>query len=126
MERGADADPLARLWQLFASETILASQFNALRKAAPGNRPIQRLMIAVLGDAVDCFLSESLYRAYPTSPRGRLRAEAGRWLFDDASAGPFSFNWICDGIGIDASYLRAGVARVEAAMRRKIASSNGL
>jgi hypothetical protein len=112
--------------QRFGGETILASQFFNLRKAAPSARPIQRLMLAVLGDAIDCFFNEGLYSAHPSTRRWRLRTEAERWLFDGASAGPFSFNWICDGLDINASYLCGGVRRVEAAMRRKNGSSNGL
>jgi len=97
-------------------DSLLASQYAYLHKSAPSTRPILRLMLAVLGDAIDCFFSESLYSAYPTSRRGRLRAEAERWLFDEAAAGPFSFNWICDGLDLDASYLRAGIRRVGAKM----------
>jgi hypothetical protein len=106
-------------------DSLLASQYAYLHKASPSTRPIPRLMLAVLGDAIDCFFSESLYSAYPTSRRGRLRAEAERWLFDETATGPFSFNWICDGLDLDASYLLGGVRRVEA-KRRKLTSSNGL
>ena len=110
-------EPLDRLLNLFASDAILASQFFAMRRSVSAeHRPFRKLMVAVLGDAVNCFLSESLRSAYPSSPRWRLRAEAGEWLFDDAAAGAFSFNWICDGLDIDASYLRAGIRRVEAKM----------
>jgi hypothetical protein len=122
----ADAEPLDWLRELFAGDTMLASQLYDLRKSAPSARPIQRLMLAVLGDAIDCLLSESLYAAYPSSARGRLRAEARRWLFDDAAARPFSFNWVCDGLGISASYLRAGIWRLEAQMHAKLGPSKGL
>lgn len=97
-------------------DTILPSQFFAMRRSATSEQPIQRLMLAVLGDAIDCFLSESLYRAYPASRRARLRDEAARWLLDEAAVGPFSFNWICEGLGIDASHLRGGVRRIEGKM----------
>lgn len=123
MQRAADADPLDILSNLFASDALLASQFFGLRRSVSAeHRPFRKLMIAVLGDAIDCFLNESFYSAYPMSRRWRLRAEAERWLFDDAAAGPFSFHWICDGLDIDASYLRVGIRRVEA----KMALSKGL
>ena len=75
-------------------------------------------MLAVLADGID----DLLVHRGPVRLRGRRRAEADEWLFDEAAAVPFSFAWICDGLGIDASYLRAGIRRLEAKLR----SSNGL
>ncbi|MGB8685662.1 MAG: hypothetical protein WCD12_22470 [Candidatus Binatus sp.] len=105
-----EAEPIDRLSDLFASDTILSSQFFGLRRSvSPTYRPIQRLMLATLADAMDCFLNYA--EAHPVSRRGRLHAEARRWIFDDAASGAFSFNWICDGLGIDAAYLRGGIQR---------------
>jgi hypothetical protein len=81
-------------------------------------------MLAVLADALDCFVR--LYDAYPRSQRGRLHSEAAGWLFDDGAAGPFSFAWTCDGLGLDASYLRAGIRRIEARLRGNIEASKGI
>ena len=95
---GADAEALARLSQLFAGDMLLASQIVFLRKYAPNREPIQRLMLATLGNGLDYFLD--YYDAHPLSRRGRLSAEARRWLFADASDRPFSFAWVCDGLGL--------------------------
>ena len=109
----AEEDPLGRLSNLFATDAILASQFFDLRKSvSPGYRPIQKLMLAVLGDGIEYFLGKGCYPAHALSRRGCLRSEAGKWIFDEAAAGPFSFNWICDGLEIGQSYLRAGITRV--------------
>ena len=98
---------------MFATDAILASQFFDLRKSvSPGYRPIQKLMLAMLGDGIEYFLGKGCYPAHALSRRGRLRSEAGKWIFDEAAAGPFSFNWICDGLEIGQSYLRAGITRV--------------
>src|ERR1019366_4246869 len=64
------------------------------------------------GDGIEYFLGKGCYPAHALSRRGRLRSEAGKWIFDEAAAGPFSFNWICDGLEIGQSYLRAGITRV--------------
>jgi hypothetical protein len=89
---------------LFATDAILASQFFDLRKSvSPGYRPIQKLMLAMLGDGIEYFLGKGCYPAHALSRRGRLRSEAGKWIFDEAAAGPFSFNWICDGLEIGQS-----------------------
>jgi len=80
-----------------------------LGPAFSGSGPLQgerRLMLAVLGDAVDC------YR------RGRgTRDPATRLLFDETRAwvestdrrALFSFESICDALNIDADYLRRGL-----------------
>ena len=53
-----EAEPIDRLSDLFASDTILSSQFFGLRRSvSPTYRPIQRLMLATLADAMDCFLN---------------------------------------------------------------------
>jgi len=114
----AKDDPLDRLSNLFATDAILASQFFDLRKSVlPSYRPIQKLMLAVLGDGIEYFLGKGCYHAHPLSRRRDLRSEARKWIFDEAAADPFSFNWICDGLEIGQSYLRAGIKRVEAQMQ---------
>jgi hypothetical protein len=125
MQNGGEAEPLDRLFDLFASsDAILASQFFGLRKSAPSRRPIQRLMLAILVDALDCFRN---YAGAPTfTRRGRLHSEAASWLFDGTAEGPCSFAWVCLALEIDPSYLRAGIRRLEARMRRGAGSSNGL
>jgi hypothetical protein len=110
---------------LFAGDMLLASQLNEMRRSVPAAyRPVRGLMLAVLAEGLDCFLN--CYAAHPLSARGRLSAEARHWLFDEASGGPFSFAWICDGLGLDASYLRAGIRRIEARMRGNNEASKGV
>jgi len=119
-------EPLDRLLNIFASDAILASQFFAMRKSVSAeHRPFRKLMVAVLLDGIDRFLGAGFYQAHPDSRRGRERHESAEWIFDEAAGAPFSFNWLCDGLDLDASYLRGGIRRVEATMRRKSASLNG-
>jgi hypothetical protein len=116
----AEVEPLDRLSDLFASDAILASQLLALRRSVPaGYRPIRRLMLAVLADGID-----SLFCTGGHPRRERVRAEAARWLFDDGAAGPFSFQWVCDGLEIDSAYLREGILRIKTI--RTIYRSQGL
>jgi len=57
----AEDDPLDRLSNLFATDAILASQFFDLRKSvSPGYRPIQKLMLAVLGDGINTFSARAV------------------------------------------------------------------
>ena len=73
------------------------------------SKPLQgerRLMLAVLGDAVDCYRRSR-----------RARDPATRLLFDETRAwvestdrrATFSFEGICDVLDIDADYLRRGL-----------------
>jgi|SRR5579862_6320745 len=92
-------------------DILLAGQLGpALSKSKPF-RGEHRLMLAVLGDAVDC------YR------RGRrARDPATRVLFDETRAwvestdrrALFSFESICDALDIDADYLRRGLRQRQA------------
>jgi hypothetical protein len=81
-------------------DIILPSQhFGPRRKQAPE----QRLMIAVLHDALDCV---EKYR-FATSARGRrLFHEAKRWLLADEADWPYSFECICGALDLDSNAVR--------------------
>lgn len=62
-----------------------------------------RLMIALLQDAVGCFQRHLLAR--DKMRRGLFR-EAEAWVMSEESARPFSFDHVCDVVGLNADYLR--------------------
>ena len=80
----------------------------------PGSRmqasPEQRLLIAILEDAVYCF--QKYYHARNTAGR-RLFRDAERWLMTE-SGHPFSFEYICFVLGLDPSAVRHGLERKQA------------
>ena len=82
--------------------------YDGMRAEDSTARPIKRLMLAVLEDAMRC------YQTYASS-RGRaqrrLFVEAEGWLMDRKGDGPFSFETVCDTLGINASCLREGLRR---------------
>ena len=120
---GAEPEPLDRLSDLFASDAILASQFFGLRKSAPSWRPLQRLMLAVLADGLDCLFNYSDAHAFTS--RGRLCSEARAWIFNETATSPFSFAWICDGLGLDAGCLRVGIRGLAGKKRQLRERSKG-
>ncbi|MBI3785915.1 MAG: hypothetical protein HY270_21185 [Deltaproteobacteria bacterium] len=62
--------------------------------------PEQRLMIAVLHDALDCV---EKYR-FATDPEGRrLFQEAKKWLLADEADWPYSFECICGILDLDSA-----------------------
>lgn len=64
------------------------------------------LMFAILADAVDCY---SKYASARDGRSMRLFSEARDWFFCDGDEQPFSFVNVCDGLGLDPSYIRRGV-----------------
>jgi len=68
----------------------------------PATKPENRLMLAVLEDAVD------IYRKHAHLPgrRSRLVVETEEWLFSDDTSWPLSFVNVCRALGIDVDWLR--------------------
>ncbi|MCW5893200.1 MAG: hypothetical protein KIT14_22015 [bacterium] len=84
--------------ELLAPDTVLPEQLAAPRRDSliSGERA---LMLAVLEDAIRCYLEP---------PRGaiRIQREAEHWLWSADETWPFSFVNICDALGIAAGPLR--------------------
>ena len=83
----------------YASETLL--------RLAPPETPEDRLMLAVLLDAV-ALLREHATGVRPHRPR--LVSDTARWFASD-DGWPLSFANICLGLGLDAPTLRGGLER---------------
>jgi hypothetical protein len=87
---------------------ILPDQyFERLRQktACPGE---ERLLLAVLEDAVHCFQANLFARS---ARRQRVFAEAEEWLFDPASDALVTFDYVCSVFDLDSEYLRVGLRR---------------
>ncbi|HKA52401.1 MAG TPA: hypothetical protein VKJ47_01940 [Candidatus Binatia bacterium] len=65
------------------------------------------LMYAVLEDAVRCFTKQFVEKKVRTR---HLAEEAEAWFRSDDERWPFSFVNICAALGLDAQYLRQGLA----------------
>ena len=71
-------------------------------------RPIKRLMLAVLEDAMRCYQT---YASSRNPAQRRLFVEAEGWLMDRGGGGAFAFETVCETLGIDPSCLREGLRR---------------
>ena len=71
-------------------------------------RPIKRLMLAVLEDAMRCYQT---YANARSRVQRRLFVEAEGWLMDRRGDGAFAFETVCETLGIDPRYLREGLRR---------------
>ncbi len=69
-------------------------------------RPVKKLMMAILEDALRCFQNHVDAKS---GSRKRLFNEAETWLYSDGGEGPFSFEMVCDTLGIEPDYLRSGL-----------------
>lgn len=66
----------------------------------------EKLMFAVLADAIECLQRY----ANATDRKDRaLHDDAAAWISDRDAASPFSFENICETLGVNSSYLRSGL-----------------
>jgi len=95
-----------RLSGLFQPDTLLPSQFFDRIRRRSEHDGERRLMIAVLEDAVDVYRKQAGNREARAQ---QLFLEAEQWIEDPDRTWLFSFQNICDVLGLDASYLRRGL-----------------
>lgn len=82
--------------------------YDAMRADDACVRPIKRLMLAVLEDAMRCYQT---YASSRSSAQRRLFVEAEAWLMDRRADGPFAFVTVCETLGINPNCLREGLRR---------------
>src|SRR5207245_6718404 len=73
-------------------------------RPAAGQRALMR---AVLEDSMRCLIGD----VGPRHQRGALAAEARQWIETADPRWPFSFENLCDGLGLDAANLRRRLLR---------------
>lgn len=89
-------------------ETVLPSQFFERFRIDASLQPEKRLMLAVLEDAVGAFQK---YVHIPNRRARRLFVEAEEWFESRDSSSPFTFEMVCQALGLEAEYLRRGLHR---------------
>lgn len=94
------------LGSIFVPDIVTPEQFYDCRRDDSTLTPVKRLMMAVLEDALRCFQNNA---TATSGPRKRLFAEAEQWLCNDSSDGLFSFTTVCETLGIEPRFLRAGL-----------------
>ena len=102
---------LARLLQDGSADPVVTEQFftNGIRESE------QRLMLAVLQDAVECF------QAYVLAPEVRekkLFQDAQDWILEKNNEWPFSFENICEALQLNPDYIRPGLLVWKEAKRK--------
>ncbi|HVB78340.1 MAG TPA: hypothetical protein VNE82_00145 [Candidatus Binataceae bacterium] len=94
---------------IIISDALTPGQYYDGIRADDGRaRPIKRLMLAVLEDAMRCYQT---YANSRSRTQRRLFVEAEMWLMDRRADGAFAFETVCETLGIDPSCLREGLRR---------------
>jgi hypothetical protein len=91
----------------FAPHVILPSQFYSRNHRTDVATPVRRLMLAVLTDALDCLSGRAIDAR--GSARQREARRAAEWVALDSDMYLFSFNSVCEALGIDPDALREGL-----------------
>lgn len=102
---------------LFVPETMLPSQYFDRLRRRPDLTGEQRLLCAVIEDAVDMYLKHAAARQ---PLHRRLFDDAERWIESDETGWLYSFVTICDHLGLDVDHVRRGLRARKATARATI------
>ncbi len=91
----------------FAPDFLVPSQFYDLTRRRSGLDGETRLVYAVLEDAVRCYVKHA---GATHGMRRALFDEVEGWFHAHTMAGPFSFAYVCDVLGVDPDFLRSQLA----------------
>ena len=109
---GRDAFASDALAHLLEPDVVLPSQFLSREKRGVkgGER---RLMAAILSDGIEAYISQV---SAQLEGRRLARTDALEWVETKDHNYVFSFDMVCESLGINPEYLRFGLARYVAAV----------
>jgi hypothetical protein len=112
-EKGYNAEE--RVTSLFQPDTLLPAQYLETQRRKSHLEPEKLLMLAVLEDAIACFQKYVLAR----DVKGRqMFRETEEWVMAEESDWLFSFDNICEVMGLNPRYIRGGLVRWKEATLR--------
>ena len=89
--------------ELFSDGAVMPEQFYHPRRCLNLNSGVAELMLAVLGDALNCLQKQTKMNQLSVQ---RAAQEAEEWLWTDDLHWPFSFLNICLALGLDSHGIR--------------------
>ncbi len=95
-----------RLSELFEPDMLLPTQYFAALKRKKYPNGEHRLLVALVRDAVDCFQKHIHAR---DAKRRQLFIDAEEWIGADDEYTQFSFNNVCEILGMNPDYVRRGL-----------------
>ena len=97
-----------KVGSLFQPDTLIPDQFFDTLRRKTLLEPEKRLLLAVLEDAVACFQKY----VHARDARGKtMFREAEEWVLEKNSDWLFSFESICEILGLNPDYVRQGLMR---------------
>jgi hypothetical protein len=92
-----------KVFSLFQPDVLVPAQYMATTKSKTYRGPELRLMLAVLEDAVWCFQNGLFSK---DRKKQGLSRDAEEWIMEEEADWLFSFDEICDALGLESGYLR--------------------
>lgn len=112
-----DVNTEDRLTGFLAPDAILPAQFFQSLRSKGRFDGERRLMIAILEDAVNCFMKQ----VHAVEPKARqLYLDAEEWIMAEDPSWFFSFENVCNTLDLDPEYLREGLIKWRDAERRRV------
>ena len=96
-----------RVTSLFQPDTLLPEQYLDTFRRKLHLEPEKKLMLAILEDAIACY--QKYFFARDIKGKGFFR-EAEEWVGGPEGASVFSFDSVCEALGLNPDYLRRGLA----------------
>lgn len=93
---------------VFQPDVLIESQFQSTQTRLLPMDPERVLMLAVLRDGVSCFQDHVGARH---KAKRSLHREAEEWILAKDRSYLFSFENLCEALGYDPDYMRAGLCR---------------
>jgi hypothetical protein len=90
----------------YEPDSLISHQYFKVFRQKSHFEPEEKLMFAVLADAIECFQK---YLGVNASRRRKLFLQAEAWIYSGDSSWPYSFENICEVLNINPRYLRLGL-----------------
>jgi len=96
------------------ADILLPVQYNELTRRRSGLAGEQKLLFAVLEDAVECYLKHMKAKS---RSRRLLFCEVDIWMSAKDGVGLFSYQTLCESLGIDAKALRTALVAMASRLK---------
>ena len=93
---------------LFQPDMLLSAQYFGNLRRKTHFEPEKRLMLALLEDAINCYQDNMNSRS---SKKKRLFEETEQWILEAGGDWIFSFDSVCETLGLNPAYVRHGLLR---------------
>ncbi|MBI1998327.1 MAG: hypothetical protein HYW03_16690 [Deltaproteobacteria bacterium] len=93
------------------NDTTLRDQYFATFRRSEHLEPEKALLMAILEDAIHCYRKDRAAR--DRAGRERFR-EVEQWIMEEGDDWLFSFNNVCELLGLDPQFIRRGVRELRA------------